>query len=259
VPTTIRNRAALVLVAVVAFGSTMAACSSAEPNLNGREFVAVEMSEGGVSRALAAGTRISLRFTGERLDASGGCNGLGGTYRIELGRLLYERGGQTLVGCDPPVEAQDAWLLDFLDSDPTMVLAGNELVLTSDAITMRLLDREVAEPDLHIVGPTWTVESIIEPNGASRVVETATATLLFKDDGTFDINAGCNRGSGRWEQVGGGIEVSAVGLTKMACGGAAGELEAAVLQVVGTGTLQASIDADLLTLSSGGRGLQLRG
>ena len=64
---------------------------------------------------------------------------------------------------------------------------------------MRLLDREVAEPDLNIVGPTWTVESIIHGDAVSSVPAGAIATLVFKADGTIDVNAGCNRGGGHVE------------------------------------------------------------
>jgi hypothetical protein len=43
----------------------------------------------------------------------------------------------------------------------------------------------------------------------------------------------------------------------MACDGAAGQMEAAVLAVIGADAVTASIDASTLTLSAGPNGLQL--
>ena len=141
--------------------TTLGACSTVAPVLKDREFLSVRVTEGGAPKALVAGTRIALRFSEADVGASAGCNGLGGTYRIDLGKLLYERGGQTAKGCEPLLQAQDEWLVDFLDSDPTITLIGNDLTLDSGATSIHLRDREVAEPDLNIVGPTWTVETII--------------------------------------------------------------------------------------------------
>jgi heat shock protein HslJ len=72
------------------------------------------------------------------------------------------------------------------------------------------------------------------------------------------MSPGCNQGSATWAAVGGGIRITDLGLTKMACPGAAGELEAAVVAVLSAGTIAATIESDLLTLQAGARGLQLR-
>jgi heat shock protein HslJ len=193
------------------------------------------------------------------LSANAGCNSIAGTYAIDGGRLAFDSAGMTEMGCDAERHAQDDWLAAFLASKPAVSLVDSDLTLDNGAISIRLLDREVADPDLNIVGPTWTVETIIAGDAASSVPDGATATIVFKADGSFDIDAGCNRGSGRWALEGSGIAISAVGLTKMACDKVRGELEAAVLRVIGTGTLLADIEADVLTLSRDGWGLQLRG
>ena len=254
----IRLRAALPLTLALLV-ATLTGCSTAAPNLDGREFLSVEISEGNAARALVAGTRISLRFTTTELSANAGCNGLGGTYRIEVGKLVYERGAQTLMGCEPPLEAQDAWLIDFLDSDPMAVLAGNELLLTNGSISMRLLDREVAEPDLNIAGPTWTVESLLQGDTVSSVPEGVSATLVFKADGSVEVDTGCNRGGGTWKLEGAGIRFESLLLTKKACQGPGAALEGAVISVLSAEAIQAQIDSNVLTLTGGNAGLQLRG
>ena len=90
----------------------------------------------------------------------------------------------TEMGCDPALHDQDEWLSQFLGSDPQIALDGDELTLTSGGVTITLLDREVADPDLPLVGTTWTVTSIISGDAVSTVPDGAEATFEFADDGT---------------------------------------------------------------------------
>lgn len=249
--------AGLALLLLMAIGAGCSA-TGAPPQLTDRAFLSVAVTDGGAARALVAGTRIRLDFRGNDLGASAGCNSIGGTWSIQGGKLVFDGGGMTEMGCDPARHAQDDWLVELLGSRPTIQLNGNELTLESGAVVVRLVDREVVEPDLALVGPSWTVESIITGDAVSSAPGGAVATLVFKADGTVDINAGCNRGGARWTAVGGGLEISGMVLTKMACEGAGAQLEADVLAVLGAGTVGATIDASVLTLQAGANGLQLR-
>lgn len=248
--------AGLALLLLMAIGAGCSAASS--PRLTDRAFLSVAVTDNGAARPLVAGTRIRLDFRGTDLGASAGCNSIGGTWSVEGGKLVFDGAGMTEMGCDPARHAQDDWLVELLGSRPTILLNGNELTLESGAVVVRLLDREVVEPDLALVGPAWSVESIITGDAVSSLPGGAIATLVFKADGTVDINAGCNRGGAMWTAVGGGLEIENIGLTKMACQGPGGQLEAAVLAVLGAGTVGASIDASALTLQAGANGLQLR-
>ncbi len=252
-PTSTFTRALLAIVLLV---PSLAACETLAPNLRDRAFLSVAVTEAGAPRPLVAGTRIALRFAAADLGATAGCNTLGGTYRMESGRLLFEPGAQTAMGCAPDLEAQDAWLVAFLDSDPMVRFVGNELTLDNGSIAIRLLDREIAEPDLNIAGPTWTVESIIDGDTVSSVPAGATATLHFKADGSIEVDAGCNRGSGTWRLEGAGIRVENLILTKMACAGAGAMLEGAVLGVLEADSNTADIKSNMLTLQAGANGLQ---
>ena len=72
--------------------------------------------------------------------------------------------------------------------------SGDELVLEDGATVITLLDREVADPDLPLVGPVWTVTAIITGDAVSSVPEGVIATLVFTDDGLVMVNTGCNSG-----------------------------------------------------------------
>ena len=82
---------------------------------------------------------------------------------------------------------------------------------------------------------------------------------MFKDDGTIEVNAGCNMGSGTWTAVRGGIDVGRLMLTRMACQKDPAAVESAVLSVLEADRIGVSIDGPVLTLRAGNRGLMLRG
>jgi heat shock protein HslJ len=234
-------------------------CSAASFSLADREFLSTAVLDGGAPFALAPGTRIRLGFAVTDLAVSAGCNHIGGTYRIDGGRLMFEGVAMTEMGCDQQRDTQDQWLVTFLTSKPAVQLLGTDLTLDNGQTVIRLADRAVVEPDLNIAGPTWTVVSILDGDTAASVPTGATATLVFGADGTLEVDDGCNRGSGRWAVEGTGIRVRDVILTKMACDGPAGTLESAVLAVINEGSIAAEIKANMLTLQAGGRGLQLQG
>ena len=255
-PTPILRAAALALVVV----SLTAGCSAASLSRADREFLSTAVVDGGAPLALAPGTRIRLSFQGTNLGMSAGCNHIGGSYKIDGGRLVFEGVFMTEMGCDQQRDKQDQWVIAFLTSKPAVHLLGTDLTLDNGQSQIRLADRAVVEPDLNIAGPTWTVVSLIDGDAASSVPAGATATLVFGADGTLQVNAGCNGGSGQWAAEGTGIRVSDLILTKMACDGARGALEAAVLAVLNQGTIAAEIKTSSLTLQAGAKkGLQLQG
>jgi heat shock protein HslJ len=237
----------------------LSACAgAAQPQLAGKEYVATKVTDGGQERPLVPGTKLRLNFEATDIGASAGCNHMGGTYRIDGGRLFVSNLATTDMGCDPDLMAQDQWLSELLGAGPAVSLVVNDLVLEAGSVSITFVDREVAEPDAKLVGPTWTVESIITGDAVSSVPAEPVATLVFKEDGTLEVNAGCNRGSGTWTAVSGGIEVGPLLLTKMACEKDGATLESAVLGVLEAGTIGAQIDSSLMTLTAGNQGLMLR-
>ena len=244
-------------LALLVLASVASCQAGASLSLTGREFLSNGITDGGAPVDLVPGTRVRLTFTDTNVSAAAGCNIFGATYRIEGGRLVTDGGAMTEMGCDEARDRQDQWLFAFLGSKPGVTLVGTDLTLDNGQVIMRLVDRTIAEPDRTIVGPTWTVTSIIDGDAVSSVPAGASATLVFGNDGAVEVNAGCNRGRGTWTADGTGIAFKDVFLTKMACEGPAGALETAVLAVINQGSVHASIRANVLTLQAGGRGLQL--
>jgi heat shock protein HslJ len=227
--------------------------------LDGRTFISTSVVDGGEDRPLVANTEIRLTFTDGQLGASAGCNTFGGSFRVEDATLIVEGGAMTEMGCDEERSAQDEWLFALLGGRPQLALSDNELSITAGETLITLLDREIAEPDLALVGPTWTVDTLITGDAASSVPDGATATITFADDGTVDIETGCNTGGGRYSVSGDEIQFAEIVQTEIGCDGAAAALEEAVVALLASGTVAYSVEADRLTLMAGDHGLGLRG
>jgi heat shock protein HslJ len=226
--------------------------------LLGRTFLSTGVTVDGAPFALVDGTRIRLIFDNGNLSANAGCNIIGGNLVIDGDTLRFSGAQMTEMGCDPARHNQDDWLVTFLSSTPTFVLNGNDLTLTGGTTVITLLDRKVAEPDQSLAGPTWTVASFIDGQVASSMPVGVLAAFTFADDATFTANFGCNSGGGKYAVEGDKITFTDVVMTDMACGGAAGQVEQAVLAVIGSqGPITFAIDASSLTIMAGNIGLQL--
>jgi len=246
-------------LAAVVLG-VIAGCAGAAPDaLGGRTFLSTTVLEADGPRELVPGTHLVITFGDDgHLSVSAGCNTMGGSYRIDGDRLRVTEVATTEMGCDAPHQAQDEWLFAFIGSEPTATLDGDDLTMTSRDTTIRLLDREVAEPDRPLVGPTWRVESIISGSAVSSVPGGVAATLQFMADGRVEIATGCNQGGGTYLVDGRTIRLGQLAMTEIACSGPQGETERAVIAVLATGVVTYTIDAAGLTLDAGRQGLLLR-
>ncbi len=229
------------------------------PDLEGHTFLSTGVTEDGSDRPLVDGSRLRLTFEDGRLSAQAGCNTMSGGYRTEDGRLVVEQLAMTQMGCPEELMEQDAWLADLLGGGPTVEADGDGLVLTSGSTVVTLLDRVVADPDRPLADTVWRVESLISGDAVSSTPGEAEASLTFHEDGTLEVDAGCNRGASSWSADGDTVTLGAVGLTRMACDDDRSALERAVMEVLEAVELQVEISADRLTLTGeDGKALGLR-
>jgi heat shock protein HslJ len=229
--------------------------NTAPAGVDGRQFLSVSVKDGDADHPLVPGSRISLDFNAGNLGARAGCNHLFGSYTVDGDVLIVTSMGQTEMGCEPALMAQDQWLIAFLGSRPTIALSGNDLVLTSGDTVISLLDREIAEPDQPLAGITWTLTSIVTGDTVSSLPVGISATFLFHEDGTVELFDGCNSGGGTYAVEGDQIRFIDIVLTEMACAGAAGQVEQAVIALLNSDSVTWTIDASTLTLMAGQDGL----
>jgi heat shock protein HslJ len=73
------------------------------------------------------------------------------------------------------------------------------------------------------------------------------------------VNTGCNSGNGGVDILADTIRFGEIALTRMACEGAAADMEHAMLTVMSADVVRYEVDASTLELSIAGFGLQLTG
>ena len=257
---TISRMGSAVLLVVVTAACGIVPGLGGSPDLAGRDFVSTSVTVGGVDFALVEGTQIRIGFSDEgMMTANAGCNHFGAMYRIDGGVLAITEGAMTEMACQPELEEQDQWLFAFLGSQPLISTEGDELVLEDDETIITLLDREVADPDLPLVGPVWTVTALVSGDAVSSVPEGVTATIVFTEDGLVMVNTGCNSGNGAADIRQVTIRFGDIALTRMACEGAPAQMEAAILRILRADVVGYTVDASMLELSIAGYGLQLTG
>lgn len=222
--------------------------------LAGRTFLSTAVT----GHTLVEGTQLSLSFPeAGKISARAGCNQLFGGVSFDGDRMKVSELGSTDMGCELTRMDQDQWFAGFLKAGPKFALNGDELVLTGDKETIKLLDREKAQPDRPLEGTRWVLESLIDGQAVSSVPQGVEAFLQFEGDRVTG-NAGCNQMSGKAVQSPDSITFSNVVTTKMACVGDRGSVEGVVLGVL-DGKVAMRIDGDLLELKHpSGTGLQYR-
>lgn len=249
-------RVALLLTVVLISGCNPVGAPTM--TLEGRTFLSSAVTQGGVDRPLVPGTQVRLQIQDGNVGASAGCNSIGGTYRIDGDRFVFEGGSMTEMGCDEPRDEQDDWLAEFLGSRPAVTFDGDDIALAAGDTVIRLTDREVVDPDRPLVGPLWTVTSIRTGDMMMAMADGAAATLRFTGDGGAELATGCNQGSAVVGDAGGGaLRFSQIALTKRACIDVGADMEQAMLAVLRAESVSWSIDAGNLTLNAGDRGLVL--
>ena len=100
--------------------------------LDGRTFVSDQVD----GQTLVAGTEITLTFADEAVVALAGCNTMRGGFAVADGVLEVDAMAQTLMACPDDLQAQDAWLAEFLGSAPVVTLADEVLTLTGGEVTI---------------------------------------------------------------------------------------------------------------------------
>lgn len=223
-------------------------------------YVVTGVTDGGEPRPLVKGSEIRLRFDGDQLGISAGCNSMGGTYTLDGTRLTVSDLSMTEMGCDAPLMEQDSWVAGLF-AEPVQLMTGAEPSLISGDVVLTLADREQVSPDKPLVGTTWTLDSIGTggADGAvSSVPEGASASVTFRDDGSVRIFDGCNGGGGPVTVNGESITWGQIAFTLKGCGDpGVVEVSRAIHEVL-TGSTTFTIEEKSLTITNGTRFLGFR-
>jgi len=115
-------------------------------NLAGRTFVVTDASGLSVAGAtegggIPAGESITLTFARGSLSPHTGCNFMGGDAWITEGVLTFVPGESTDMLCENWSGAAENWLLQFLTDHPTITWEGDNLVISTNHATLKLVEQ----------------------------------------------------------------------------------------------------------------------
>jgi len=109
--------------------------------LEGNSYVADGAMVAGVGKAFAR--PVTVTFENGRVGVDSGCNGYGGRYEVDAGRLAVTDAGSTLVQCEETLMEQEGTILRLFDSSPAISIStgGDRLLITSPDVTLHLTRR----------------------------------------------------------------------------------------------------------------------
>ena len=227
----------------------------APDSVAGTTYVVTAVTEAGRPRDLVPGTEVRLRFEGERLVATAGCNTMGGRYRLAGTQLTVEDLAMTDMGCDQARMDQDSWLAGLLNG-PVELVTGDHPALTSGDTILSLADRRVVSPDLPIAGPWWQLETLSGGEVSSSVPAGVVAYLRVRGS-DVEVYDGCNGGSGPVQVDGSQLVFGDRSTTLRLCVGPEGDVADAVAAVL-SGRVTFRIEERTLALTHGDRTLGFR-
>ena len=222
--------------------TTSGAAAAGGDGLAGRTFLSTSVE----GQELVADTRVSIAFEDGNLSMNAGCNTSFGAYSVADGVLTAGPLAQTMMFCGDELSAQDAWLVQLLESAPTVSVDGDALTIASTDVTLELVDR-ASEAENPLDGTDWAFESLTVDGTTTTAPE---GTGLHFGPDSVAVAAGCNTGSGGAEITDSTVTFGPIATTRMACEGPGGDFESALLPVL-TGEFEYTVTDDSLTLTSG--------
>jgi heat shock protein HslJ len=224
-------------------------------SLAGTTYVVTAVTEAGRPRDLVDGTEVRVRFDGDRVVLTAGCNTMGGNYRLTGTRLTVHDLAMTDMGCDQARMDQDTWLAGLF-AGPVELATGDHAALTSGDTVLSLADRRVVSPDLPLAGTWWQLDTLVD-GGVAGSVPTGVVAYLHFQDGVAEVYDGCNGGGGPVEVDGHRIVFGDRTTTTRGCLDVDGHVADAMAAVL-VGTTTFHIEERTLQVTRGDRTLGFR-
>jgi heat shock protein HslJ len=195
------------------------------PTIVGIVWQWVELDEPSGPSVVADPENYALVFHTDRtFNVKADCNAGHGTYTLEDNRLSLGPIATTKVLC--PKGSRSDQFVDLLESADTIKTRDGKLIiaLEGEAGNMAFYDAGTPKmpprpnPKARIVRVVWQWVEIHEPDGQSVVPHPEKFLLILQPDGTFNITADCNAGSGTYTLDGDRLTLDVTAITEAYCG-----------------------------------------
>ena len=118
---------------------------STPADLWGCVFVAQEVTGTAEAETLMSGVEFTVSFAEGSLGAYAFCNQMGADVDVVDGTLVTGPVVKTYMACEGVVMDREQWVGDLLESQPSYVLDGETLTLTSGDITVVMSETDSSE------------------------------------------------------------------------------------------------------------------
>jgi len=208
----VRTRIGLLAAAVLASACGTMPAMDTLPSLDGTSWVLNDLT----GRTLAAGTRPTLQFAGDRLAGSDGCNRFSGRYTVALRAFkVVQPLATTQMACPGEIGEQARAFIEALTVAGSYRLADGQLQLIAASGTP--LATFVAQ-STELAATSWRVQAI--NNGRDAVAGSLAGvevTVQFGDDGQASGSAGCNRWNASYTARGSSLKFGPAAATRKMC------------------------------------------
>ena len=206
---------------------------------------------------LVPGSEIQLRFDGDVMSVSAGCNTMFGSFDLTGATLAWAADpASTMIACEPDLSDQDGWVAELFTAGVTAASDGESLTLTGDGVTIQLTSTTAAATLDSLLGRRWTAIATISDGTTSRLpVRTRRPTLSVRNDGLARLFTGCTSGRTTVRIDGASLAFANTRVTGGTCEGPAGETERAVLALLDGPSDHAEVRDTLLIVTKDGQGL----
>jgi heat shock protein HslJ len=168
------------------------------------------------------GSLATLDIDAEHMGGTTGCNHYSFDYTAEGQSLTFVEPGPTLtmMACEETIMQQETDFIKVLSAVTGYTLEENRLTLTG---AEGVLVFETAKP-LALEGVEWHLSGLAQNEAVVSMAGDEQITLTLQN-GQANGFAGCNTFFGGYEVLEDTLKFSALGSTKMACEGEAGQRE----------------------------------
>jgi heat shock protein HslJ len=207
------RRALASLVITSALGGCKAMPPSPDlPELSGTAWALSSLS----GHAPIAGTVVTLRFDGGRVEGTDGCNRYTAPYTV-VGPVLQvaSNAATTRMACPPEIARQAEAYVGALAQARSYRIAGGELQLFAAA---GMVLATLAAQSQGLAGTSWRVTGY--NNGRQAVVSVlvgAEPTMAFGTDGRVGGSTGCNRYGATYVHSGSKLSLGPAAATRKRC------------------------------------------
>ncbi len=166
------------------------------------------------SVSVGADAHVTLGVEDDTVSGSAPCNSYRGPIRIDGDHVEIGPLATTLRGCPDRLMRADDEYLAALEAADTIDVSVDRLILSNDR-GVRLVFRPF-EIRRHLVG-RWSITSVNTGDAIVSPVVGTDPTVTFADDGTLQVETGCNTGAGAWKLLGNELAAGPIALTRRAC------------------------------------------